>query len=156
MGRPQVHIVTLTQAEVEQLTSITNNFRYSRLERNRAQILLLTSQGQTDAAIAQKVGCTHVTARNVRLRWVRTNNSPEAISTRKRVLRAEQRNRRKRAFDGEAEAQLIALTCSAPPEGASRWTLQLLHDQVIEMGIVEAVGKETIRRTLKKTSLNPG
>lgn len=156
MARPQVHIVTLTQAEREQLTSIAGNFRYSRLERNRAQILLLTSQGETDISIAQKVGCTHVTARNVRLRWVRANSSPEAISTRKRVLRAEQRNRRKRVFDGEKEAKLIAITCSTPPEGASRWTLQLLQDQVIEMGILEKVGKETIRRTLKKTNLSRG
>jgi hypothetical protein len=52
-------------------------------------------------------------------------------------------------FDGEKEAHLIALVCSTPPKGAERWTLQLLHDRLIEMQLVEKVGKETILHTLE-------
>jgi hypothetical protein len=72
------------------------------------------------------------------------------------VKRAKQVNRPKRALDGEKEAQLVALVCSPPPEGANRWTLQLVKDRLIEMQVVENIGKETIRRTLKKTNLNRG
>jgi Homeodomain-like domain len=54
-------------------------------------------------------------------------------------------------FDGEKEARLTALACSAPPEGYARWTLRLLEDKVVELGIVERAGDNTIGRVLKKT-----
>jgi hypothetical protein len=62
----------------------------------------------------------------------------------------------RRKFDGEKEAHLVALCCSKAPKGYSNWTLNLLSDKVVELGIVESVGKETIRETLKKTKLNLG
>jgi hypothetical protein len=51
---------------------------------------------------------------------------------------------------------LIALACSAPPDGRKRWTMQLLADRVVEVGLVEAISEDTVRRTLKKTPLNLG
>jgi hypothetical protein len=54
-------------------------------------------------------------------------------------------------FDGEKEARLVALACSAPPEGHARWTLRLLEDKVVELGIVERASDNTIGRVLKKT-----
>ena len=59
---------------------------------------------------------------------------------------------RKRIFDGAAEAKLIALACSEPPKGRSRWTLKLLESAVVEMAIVDRASDNTIGRTLKKTS----
>jgi hypothetical protein len=59
-----------------------------------------------------------------------------------------------RIFDGEKEAKLIALTCSAPPKGRARWTLRLLENKVVELGIVERASDSTIGRTLKKTRSN--
>jgi len=58
---------------------------------------------------------------------------------------------RKRVFDGAAEAKLIALACSEPPKGRSRWTLKLLESAVVELNIVERASDNTIGRTLKKT-----
>lgn len=57
----------------------------------------------------------------------------------------------KRVLDGAQEAQVIALVCGPPPEGASRWTLRLLAQRVVELEIVEQVSHETIRQVLKKT-----
>ena len=57
-----------------------------------------------------------------------------------------------RVLDGAQEAHLIALACSAPPEGKRRWTLRLLAEQVVELGYADAVSHETVRRVLKKTS----
>jgi hypothetical protein len=54
-------------------------------------------------------------------------------------------------FDGAAEARLIALACSQPPEGHARWSLRLLESKVVELGIVERASDTTIQRTLKKT-----
>ena len=59
-----------------------------------------------------------------------------------------------RTFDGEAEAKLIALTCSEPPKGHTHWTLRLLEKRVVELGIVEAASDTTIYRVPKKTKLN--
>lgn len=157
MARPKKHIVSLTEAERELLSGITRNYRYSQRERHRAQILLLAAQSHTDAQIAAQVGCHAMTVRNSRVRFCQnTVIETEPIALKRRVKRAEQINRAKRTFDGQKEAHLVALVCSTPPDGANRWTLQLLHDRVIEMGVVQSVGKETIRRTLKKTNLNPG
>jgi hypothetical protein len=60
-----------------------------------------------------------------------------------------------RIFDGEKEAKLIALACSKPPKGRVRWTLRLLENKVVELGIVERASDSTIGRTLKKTVSSP-
>lgn len=59
---------------------------------------------------------------------------------------------RRRVLDGRAEAHLIALACSSPPEGRGRWPLRLLADRMVELGYVESLSHETVRRTLKKTN----
>src|SRR5215475_5059031 len=71
-------------------------------------------------------------------------------------------NRKQRAmpavppiFDGEKEAKLIALACSKPPKGYARWTLRLLENKVVELGIVDRASDSTIGRTLKKTLSSP-
>ena len=61
---------------------------------------------------------------------------------------------RRRVLDGRAEAHLIALACSDPPEGRERWSMRLLAGRMVELGYVDALSYETVRRTLKKTSSN--
>jgi hypothetical protein len=61
-----------------------------------------------------------------------------------------------RKLDGEAEARLIALACGETPSGQGRWSLRLLADRMVELGYVESVSYQSVRRVLKKTSLNPG
>ena len=58
-------------------------------------------------------------------------------------------------FDGEKEAKLIALACSKPPKGYARWTLRLLENKVVELGIVDRASDSTIGRALKKTLSSP-
>ena len=53
---------------------------------------------------------------------------------------------RRRVLDGRAEARLVALACSDPPEGRGNWTLRLLADRMVELGVVEGVSRETGRR----------
>jgi len=62
----------------------------------------------------------------------------------------------KRKADGDFEAHLVALSCSEPPEGQAQWSLRLLADKVVELGYIENISHETIRRVLKKTKLNLG
>jgi transposase len=62
---------------------------------------------------------------------------------------------RRRVLDGRAEAHLVALACSDPPEGRGSWTLRLLADRMVELRHVSGVSHETVRRTLKKTNCAP-
>jgi putative transposase len=69
----------------------------------------------------------------------------DAALHRKRHTRPPQRK-----LDGAQEAQLIALTCTAPPDGQQRWTLALLADKLVELKVVDSIARETVRATLKK------
>jgi hypothetical protein len=103
-----------------------------------------------------------MTVRNLRLRFCQSYQSSEATTepnaAKQRVKqsgkRAEQQNRAPRVLDGEKEAHPVALACSAPPEGAERWTLRLLRDHLIEMQVVGSVAR---RRSgaRRKTELKP-
>ena len=68
------------------------------------------------------------------------------------LSRKKQLNRRPPVLDGAAEARLVALACSAPPDGRACWTLRLLADRLVALEVVPAVSYETVRRTLQKTS----
>ena len=72
------------------------------------------------------------------------------------VHRKKPTGRRFRMLDGEQDAKLVALACSAPPEGKARWTLQLLAGRLVELRVVGAVSDETVRRTLKKMTSSRG
>src|SRR6266508_105005 len=62
----------------------------------------------------------------------------------------------RRRLDGQQEARLVALTCSAPPEGHKRWTLRLLADRLVALQVVESVSYETVRQALKQTGSSRG
>jgi transposase len=105
--------------------------------------------GWSDPEIGQAVEVSRPTVERVRKRFAQ-EGLEAALFPRPRLTVAERR------LDGEQEAQLIALTCSAPPAGQQRWTLRLLASHLIEREIVDTVSHETVRQTLKKVRSNPG
>ena len=145
------YLVTLTQEERQQLEGAAGSNHRSVREKTRARILLLAdtnrAQGGSlqDAEIAQRLRCTPLTVSKVRQRAAERG----VLAS---ISHKQQEKRKARALDGEQEAQLIALTCSAAPQGRKRWTLQLLKERLIQREVVDVIGMETIRRTLKKTS----
>ena len=73
------------------------------------------------------------------------------------ALNGHQRERTyQRKADGDFEAHLVALSCSEPPEGQAQWSLRLLADKTVELGYIESVSHETVRRVLKKTKSSLG
>jgi hypothetical protein len=62
----------------------------------------------------------------------------------------------RRRLDGQQEARLVALTCSAPPQGHQRWTLRLLAERLVALQVVESVSYETVRQALQQTSSSRG
>lgn len=148
----QKYIVRLSAAERAELENIVKKGGGSAFRIRHAQILLhsdATVGRQSAAAIATMLHCQENTVYEVRKRLVEQGFSA-ALSRKKRETPATPR-----LFDGEAEARLIALACSTPPEGRARWTLQLLADRVVELDIVPHCSHNAVHEVLKKTNSSP-
>lgn len=148
------HIVTLTPEERERLNRVVASNKTSIRQRCHARILLAADTGapgggQKDQEVAQIARTSRTTVSRVRQRYAQ-EGLDAVLNHRAQV------NRKKRALDGRAEAHLIALACGAPPEGHKRWTLHLLKDALMERRYTDSVSHETVRQTLKKTSLSLG
>ena len=142
-------IVELTEAERDELKSIVRKGKGRAYRIKHANILLkadANSEGWSDKRISEAFSCHVNTVANVRQRWV--ESGPEAALGRKK----QDDTTRRRLVDGNAEAKIIALRCSNPPEGHSRWTLQLLADRLVELKVFDSICPETVRKTLKKTN----
>jgi transposase len=149
------YLVTLTPEEREQLAGLLSAGKRSALTLARARILLKADQADggpawPDDRIAEALDCGVRTVERVRQRFV--ERGLEAALGRK----SQDRPSRERKLDGRAEARLIALACSEPPDGRAGWTLQLLADKLVELRVVESVCDETVRRVLKKTRSSLG
>lgn len=124
--------------------------RLAAYKRKHAAILLKADQGPdgpgwTDVRIAEALDLSVRSIESLRQRLV--EEGLEACLVRKKPARPP----RERKLDGEQEARLIAVSCSAPPEGRERWTLRLLADRLVELEVVDSISHETVRQTLKKT-----
>lgn len=144
------YVVRLTEEERERLRKLVSAGTASARMLTRARVLLKAdAEGPdafwTDEQIARTLDTSVATVGRVRVRFCR--QGLEAALERSLPDRVYERS-----LDGRAEARLIALACSGPPEGRDRWSLRLLADKAVELGIVETVSHETVRKTLKKTS----
>ena len=144
------YIVTLTSDERTYLRGLISKGKAAAFKQRHARMLLKTDQGPqgegwTDEQIEQALDVNASTVERLRRRFV--EEGLEAALQRK-----EQKNRKAKKIDGEAEARLVALACSKPPEGRTSWALQLLADQMVSLEVVDSVSPETVRKTLKKTS----
>jgi len=151
------YLVNLTDEERATLEKAVRSHHRSGREKSRARILLLADTRRSreegaslkDSEIATRLRLAPLTVAQVRQRACE-RGAIEALGHK------EQEKRKARKLDGAKEAQLIAVTCSAPPAGAARWSLKLLRARLIEMEVVESIGTETIRTTLKKTRSSRG
>jgi transposase len=119
-----------------------------------ARILLKIDQNApgprwTDEQVAEAFEMSRYTVIRIRERFTH-NGLDDALNHRPHT------STRARTLDGEQEAHLIALSCSPCPTGQAQWTLRLLAGRMVELGYVEQVSHETVRKTLKKTSSSPG
>ena len=128
--------VRLTEEEQQELKSLVSRGRAAAYKQTHARILLLSDENQAGGAmkdqdIARALTVGSATVERVRRRCV--EEGPEAA-----LERRQQVNLRRKKVDGKAEAHLIALACSQPPEGRVSWTLQLMADQMVQREIVES------------------
>jgi len=142
------YVVELTSEERSQLQQIVAKGNTTGYRIKYAHILLKADQskgcpGWSDPKIAEAFGCNLSTVYRLRKRLV--ENGFDAV-----LQHGNTGKRKQRKLDGKAEAYLIALACSQPPEGRQRWTVRLLANELVALGIVDSCGKTTVHETLKK------
>ncbi len=138
------HVVDLSDEDRKTLEWFISTGERKSEDNTRARILLKANDGLTDSTISEHVGCHRKTVYNTRKRYAKQGLA--AIHRRKPDREYE------RKLDGNAEAHLIRLACSQPPEGQARWTLHLLADELVTLDEIdfESISHETVRQRLKK------
>ena len=150
----KTYVVRLSGEERERLKTLIRKGKSPARRLLKARILLKTDASEageawSDSRIIEALDASASMVYRVRKQLV--EEGLEAVLSRKqRATPAVSR-----IFDGEKEAKLIALACSKPPKGRARWSLRLLENKVVELGIVERASDSTIGRTLKKTLSSP-
>lgn len=153
---PKKYRVTLTPEERETLETLLASGIAPARTLTHARILLKADEsegrpGWRNAAIAEMLEVTEPTISRVRKRYCEAGL---AAALHRQLPESHPQWERK--LDGAQEAHLIALACSAAPEGREKWSLRLLAEKMVVLGHVEAVSHETIRRTLKRGSSSLG
>lgn len=143
------YIVRLASEERARLEAMVSKGKASVRKVLRAQVLLkVDADGPncSDERAAEAIGVHPNTVRDVRERFVLEGF--DAALNRKKASRPPVEP----ILDGAKEARMIAVACSEPPAGRTRWTLRLLANRLVELQVVEHISHETVRRALKKTS----
>ena len=142
------YAVRLTPEEREQLSRLLRSGKSSARIVARARILLKVVEGWNAPQVAAALDVSKGTVYRAKRRY-----AEEGLSG---VIQDRVQANRYRKLDDKGEAHLIALACSPAPAGHDHWTLQLLADRVVELGLVESLSHETVRLRLKKTSASRG
>jgi transposase len=148
------HVVVLSEPERARLHTLIGRGTAPARALTHARILLKANPGEagpgwTDRAIATALEVHHTTVARVRQQYAA--GGVDAAVDRKAPDREYRRK-----LDGDQEARLVALACSAPPEGRKRWTLRLLAERLVRLEVVDAVSYETVRQALKQTASSRG
>ncbi len=139
--------VTLTAEERAELAQLLARGKADIRKLRHAQVLLkadIAGPGWSDTHIAEALDISVATIERLRQRFVE-----EGLAAALSPYRCGKRLYA-RKLDGDAEAHLIALACSSPPDGRGRWTLRLLARQMVELAYADHLSHETVRQALKK------
>jgi transposase len=147
------YIVRLTQEQRQDLHRMVSTGEEAARKLLHARILLKADAGEqgpgwTDEQISEALEVS--TSTLVRVRREFAEHGLQAALTRRSLSRS-----RPRRLDGEHEAYVVALVCSAPPDGREHWSLRLLADRLVKLEVVEQVSHETVRQVLNKNELKP-
>ena len=153
-GMPsKIYHVDLETDQRKMLEDIVARLKSTNAQVRRSKILLAADRNGDkvwgDGRISEQYEVGRRTVERIRQRFVE-----DGLET---VLKGKPRlNLDKKLFDGEVEAKLVALRCSDPDQGNSRWTLRMLADKMVELEYVERISHESVRQLLKKTGSSPG
>ena len=141
-------MINLTEEERAKVERFIRRGKANARNIARAHILLKSAEGWSIERIAETYGVSQATVSNVRQRY-----RADGVD---RVLKDRVQQNRRRALGGAEEAVMAAIACSPVPDGHDHWTLRMLRDKLVELGVVEGVSASTIQDRLKKMNLSRG
>jgi len=141
------YLVTLSDEEREHLEQLLHSGTHATRKVTRARILLKAAEGWQDSALATALAVGRATVERTRQRFVE-----EGLG----ALEERPRPGTQPKLEAKAEARLIAEACSDAPEGRKRWTLYVLAERVVALGLAESYSYESVRRVLKKATASRG
>lgn len=158
MPAPAKYVVRLTESQRQELDRVVRSGSNSARKIMRSRVLLMADKDHPlgrygDAKIAGALGVHANTVARVRRDFSEHGKGlgPTAASRKTRQTPPSLPK-----LDGKAEATLVAVCCSPAPEGHARWSMSLLADELVRRKVVTSISRETVRKTLKKTSSSPG
>src|SRR5262249_22585991 len=132
----KLYTVDLTDNERRELEKLTRQGKVSARKMKRAQILLKAAEGWRDEDIMLALACSRSTVERTRRRFVE--------GSLKKALNEDTRPGQRRKLDGRAEAHLLALACSERPDSQARWSMRLLADKLVDLGVVDSISHEAV------------
>jgi transposase len=144
--------VKLTPDERHELEMFVTRGKKSAREITRARILLLAQDGRRVTDIAQTLGVSRGTIYNVYKRYQRKKPRTPLLE----ALEEEPRSGRPLKLDSRVQAKVTRIACSQPPTGRARWTLHLIADKLVRLGVTDAISHESVRQVLQKIASSPG
>ena len=154
MSRKQEYRVQLTTEQRADLLKIaaSSSKKLSTEAKSRAKALLcldeLGDKPLSPADTAKKCKLHRETVYGIRKQFL-SEGLEAVVNRKKRVIPPTEPK-----VTGDVEAHIIAVACSSAPKGKSKWTLQMIADKVVIDGVIDSIGKETVRRTLKKRNIS--
>jgi transposase len=148
------YLIKLTAEERQQLEELLSSGMISARTLKHAQILLKSDSGPEGANWSYNKICEAFDVAPLTVMHIRKRYSEEGLAA--SLQRKKPEREYEHCLDGDAEAHLVAMVCSQPPQGNDRWTLRLLKKRMVELTYAETVSHETIRTTLKKMNLSLG
>lgn len=146
-------VVRLTADQRRALEELVHTGTCSAHAARRARILLKTDADGpdpwTDERIAQALDICHMTVARARQQF-----AAEGLHT--TLYKKKGAGRQYRSLDGAQEARLVAIACSDPPTGRTRWTLELLAERLVELKVIDSIHPSTVCRALKKMNSSRG
>ena len=142
------HVIRLTAKERKKLLGVVRQGKNRAAVIQRAHVLLKSDEGKTDAEISEVLYISEQSVRRIRIKFCQRGLDG--------TLEDRPHPPPKRKLDEAQSAYLVALACSHPPAGQAKWTMELLAKRLVEDGIGQQISAETVRLSLKKTSLSRG
>jgi transposase len=147
------YIVTLSDSERTELKALVGKGKTQGYRIKHAQILLALDEKQSKQNWTRDEICKAYKANPSSVSQIAERFVKEGLES--ALGRREQLNRR-RKVDGTVEAHIVAIVCSEAPAGRERWTLQLIANELVRLGVVESISDTAVCNALKKTNLSLG
>lgn len=143
----KIYNVQLSEREREELETYVKQGKKSARAINRARILLLSNEGKIDDEIISVLGVCRTAIYKMRKKFTQSK-----FDTIVELLQEKPRSGQPLKVDKRVESAVSMIACSEPPQGAVRWTLELIGEKLVELKVVESLCLESVRKALKKTN----